>query len=321
MNISPEEFKRYAKGEASPLEKGKIESWLNQQEDGGTEATGEDEQLAAVWRKLSATAGIEDEITNIRGGRSLRKGRLIMLSKIAACFVFAMGIGWLVKDYFIKPTVLEAAPMKTVRTEAGQRMNITLPDGSKVLLNAESELEFPEAFTADNRLVTLNGEAFFDVAHDKSKPFIVHTDSSYTKVLGTQFNLSAYGSDAKAVLTVERGKVMFGRHDSKEQVVLTVGMQGTLAYNKGVTSQTVQPEQESAWKERVLQLSNEPLSEVAKKIERWYGVSIKIKSENLKSLTVTGSYREKSLEQVLSSLEFTTGLKYEIKDKVVTITE
>ncbi len=319
MKIDPEEFKRYTNNESSATEKAKIEEWLNQEEEDLPEADGESHQLTAVWNKLSeiTVQNPETTVSTISG----RSRRLVLLSKIAACTALFLGLAWLVRDHIIANEEVSPIPMRLVETRPGQQMNVNLPDGTKIVLNADSKLEFPEHFEDSIRLVRLTGEAFFDVAHDATKPFVIHTDSSYTQVLGTSFNLNAYSGAADAVLTVKRGKVLFGRFDSKQQLILTVGMQGKLTYNKGVSETHATLGEEDVWTDNTLAFSNEPLADVAKKIERWYGVSVNIQSNSLKSLTVTGRYKGMNLEKVLNSLAFSTGLTYEVKNKVVTIRE
>lgn len=319
MKIDPEEFKRYSNDESSDTEKAKIDKWLNQQEEDLPEAVGEQHQLSSVWDKLSEVTSYSEPT----GVEPISRGRhsLILFSKVAACAVLFLGLTWLLAGRLFPVDEESPIQMRIVETEPGQQMNVNLSDGTKIILNAGSRLEFPESFADSTRLVHLTGEAFFDVAHDAKKPFIIHTDSSYTRVLGTSFNLSAYRDDAYAVLTVKRGKVMFGRIDQREQHILTVGMQGMLTYNKGITEAYSRLGQEDAWTDNTLAFSNEPLSDVAKKIARWYGVSVDIQSQSLTSLTVTGSYKGMSLEKVLNSLAFSTGLTYKVNNKVVTITE
>lgn len=319
MKIDPEEFKRYINNESSAAEKAQIEKWLNQEEEDLSEAQGERHQLASVWNRLSEVAVQNQEAPAI--AMSAKRNRLILFSKIAACTTLFLGVAWLLKGTIFSSHEQNLTQIRIVETPPGQQMNVNLPDGTKIVLNAGSRLEFPEHFVDSIRLVHLTGEAFFDVAHDAAKPFIIHTDSSYTQVLGTSFNLSAYRDDADAVLTVKRGKVLFGRFDNKQQLILTVGMQGKLTYNKDVTEAHVTLGEEDAWTDNTLAFSNEALADVAKKIERWYGVSIDIQSNSLKSLTVTGRYKGMNLEKVLNSLAFSTGLTYEIKNKVVTIRE
>lgn len=316
MKIDSEEFKRYINNESSAFEKAKIEAWLNHEEEDLPEAEGERLQLTSVWNKLSEVTAQSQQTTI-----SARRNRMLLLSKIAACTALFLGLVWLVRDHIIASEEISPMAMRSVETRPGQQMNVNLPDGTKIVLNADSKLEFPEHFDDSVRFVRLTGEAFFDVAHDATKPFVIHTDSSYTKVLGTSFNLSAYRGDADAMLTVRSGKVLFGRLDSKQQLVLTVGMQGKLTYDKGVTEAYVTGGEEDAWTDNTLVFSNEPLADVAKKIERWYGVSVDIQSNLLMSLTVTGRYKGMNLEKVLNSLAFSAGLTYEVKNKVVTIRE
>jgi len=322
MNITPQEFERYAKGLASAEEKDKIETWLNYHAEELPKPSGECKQLAGVWSRLATEIGNEKTEQTATKKISLWKNNSAIIWKIAACIVLAFGIGRLLSNGTIFNKEQQSIANKIIRTQPGQRKEITLPDGSKVILNAASELIFPETFTTDDkRLVKLKGEALFDIAHDARKPFIIHTDSSFTQVLGTKFNLSAYSNDNKVVLSVERGKVLFGRVDSKDQVILKIGMQGTLAHHQKVSVKINNGDNTSNWINNVLEIHNESLAEVAKKLERWYGVTVKINSATLKETTITGTYEQASLKDILNSLSFSADFKYDIKDKIVTIIE
>lgn len=329
MKITSEEFKRYANGLSSPEEKARMESWLNDNEDALSKIDGEDEQLSGVWLNLKKLTDEQDGAEIISIEKKQKPFFSSFAFRIAASIVVVMGIALFIiqqRGGFIAEEMMQ---MRVVSTKAGQRLNVTLPDGTQVALNAETELEFPEKFTGDQRLVKLKGEAFFSVTHDKSKPFIVHTDSSYTKVLGTQFNLEAYKNSNHVVLTVERGKVQFGRYlnnggnenNNNDQVILTVGMQGVIDPGKKVFSQLVKAEETIAWKDNTFIIDNEQLADVAKRLERWYGVHVEIKSEELKSLTVTGTYRNAQLEQIMKSLAFSAGINYTLKNNTLTISK
>ncbi|WP_343554936.1 FecR domain-containing protein [Sphingobacterium sp.] len=318
MKITEQEIKRYASGHSSSEEKKRVETWLKDQDQIFGPAPGEAEQLRSAWNKLSANMSQDGQLTGTPNKRVNYKF-LSAIGTIAASLVMLIGLGWLAYQFVTSVPAKKHALLKKVHTEAGQRLTVTLSDGSQIVLNGKSELEYPEKFDGQQRLVKLKGEGFFDIAHDESKPFIVNTDSSFTQVLGTRFNLKAYTDDEQVVLTVERGKVRFGRYDQRDQVVLTKGMQGIMEFHKAVRSSEVLPEEATDWKKDTFVIKNESLASVAKRLERRYAVQVNIESQSLRLLTVTGTFTNTNLEDILSSLAFSTGIDYTIKDKIVTI--
>ncbi len=318
MNITEEEIKRYASGQSSLDEKKRIETWLKENDPIVGPAPGEGEQLQSVWNKLSINMKQHAELVDTPVKRANYRF-LSSIAAIAASLVILIGVGWFTHRYITSVPAPKNAVLKKVHTEAGQRLTVTLSDGSSIILNGKSELEYPEKFDGQQRLVKLRGEGFFDIAHDERRPFIVNTDSSFTQVLGTRFNLKAYADDEQIVMTVERGKVRFGRYDKKDQVVLTKGMQGIMDFHKAVRRNRVLPEDAMDWTEDSFVIKNEPLANVAKRLERRYAVQVNIDSQPLRSLTVTGTFRNVSLEDFMNSLAFSTGINYTIKNKTITI--
>lgn len=315
MNITEEEIKRYASGHSSLEEKKRIETWLKENDQIVEPAPGEGEQLQSTWNKLSINMKQHAQFVDT----PIKRVNYRFLFSIAASMVILIGVGCLTYRYVTSVPVQNNAVLKKVHTEAGQRLTVTLSDGSSIILNGKSELEYPEKFDGQQRLVKLRGEGFFDIAHDERRPFIVNTDSSFTQVLGTRFNLKAYADDAQIVMTVERGKVRFGRYDQKDQVVLTKGMQGIMDFHKAVRSNQVLPEDAMDWTEDSFVIKNESLANVAKRLERRYAVQVNIDSQQLRSLTVTGTFKNANLEDIMNSLAFSTGINYTIKNKTITI--
>lgn len=318
MKITEEEIKRYASGHSSLEERRRVDTWLKENDQMAEPAPGEAEQLQSAWNRLSINIIQEVKLVDTPI-RRVNSKLLSSIGAIAASLVMLIGLGWLAYQYVTPVPTLKNAVLKKVHTEAGQRLTVTLSDGSIIVLNGMSELEYPEKFDGRQRLVKLRGEGFFNIAHDESKPFIVNTDSSFTQVLGTRFNLKAYADDEQVVMTVERGKVRFGRYDQRDQVVLTKGMQGIMDFHKAVRSTQVLPEDAIDWTEDSFVIKNEPLANVAKRLERRYAVKVNIESQSLRSLTVTGTFKNAELEEILHSLAFSTGINYTMKNKTITI--
>jgi ferric-dicitrate binding protein FerR (iron transport regulator) len=171
--------------------------------------------------------------------------------------------------------------------EVPQRFDYTLKlsDGSTVKINSATKLKFPFSFTGDKREVYVEGEAYFKIAQKADHPFIVHTSNGDITVLGTEFNVNTYAADVLKTALV-KGAVSVSRHN--EVIQLKPGDE--LSWNKN--KHTISPLDERAtlsWIRGVLYFHNTPLSEIAKMIERWYGIPVEIDDEKLAAEPFTGN--------------------------------
>jgi len=206
------------------------------------------------------------------------------------------------------------------KTTAGERKTIRLADGSKIFMNSASKIRYPESFTGNTREIYLEGQAYFEVSHDKTKPFVVHAGELTVQVLGTTFDVRNYTGDVDAAVTVATGKVAVKTNSVKEFWMLTPGQQ--LAYDhtsgKSVKEQVLASEY-IGWKGGALVFKNTPLSQISKQLERAYGVTIHIKTpalENRKlSLRINGENIGKVIEMLSTAGEF----KYFIKGRTITL--
>lgn len=200
-----------------------------------------------------------------------------------------------------------------LRTPRGGQYNITLSDGTKVWLNAESELKYPTRFDGELREVELEGEAFFDVARsvvkNKKQPFVVKTAQQQVEVLGTTFNVQAYSNDEEEKTTLLEGAVQL--HVDARQVILTPGDQGVVS-GGGVSKRKVDVEQYLAWTDNEFVFDETTLEEALRMLSRWYDFEIIYDGE----IPVTHLYgsinRGKGLAQVLEIMK-TSGLRFRIE--------
>ncbi len=166
----------------------------------------------------------------------------------------------------------------TKETAWGQKMNVTLSDSTIVKLNAGSKLEFPEKFSDSLREVKLTGEAFFDVAHNPKKPFIIKTGALTTKVLGTSFNVEAYKDSENIKVTLATGKIALSNKSSS--ITLIPAEQAVFGkINKDIEVNKVDISKYLAWKDGILRFENSSLMEAASKLEKWYGVQVEFENE------------------------------------------
>ncbi|HEX2536291.1 MAG TPA: FecR domain-containing protein [Chitinophagaceae bacterium] len=161
----------------------------------------------------------------------------------------------------------------TLRTPKGGQYQVTLPDGSTVWLNAATTLKFPAAFTGSERRVELEGEAYFEITPDKTKPFTVHTPEGSVQVLGTHFNVNAYSDEAACRTTLLEGRVAVSA--SGNRVQLRPGQEAAIAPGSGsIKVGAADVEEAVAWKNGYFSFDNADLPAVMRQVARWYDVEV-----------------------------------------------
>jgi transmembrane sensor len=206
--------------------------------------------------------------------------------------------------------------INTVATPNGGQYEVILPDGTKVWLNAASSLSFPVSFAdAQNRMVQLKGEAYFEVAKDQQHPFIVKTADQQVQVLGTHFNISAYSDEPGTLTTLLEGAVRVTSEDAA--ATLVPNQQSSLKEGRLGVKEVI-AEDAIAWKEGYFRFNNEPLEEVLRKIGRWYNVTVVYKDEEIKHKTVYGTMsRFSNITDVVKLLELTKAARFEINENKI----
>lgn len=169
--------------------------------------------------------------------------------------------------------------LQTLTTPCGQDYTVTLSDGTTVLLNAASQLVFPDVFVKEQRIVYLKGEAYFDVASDKEHPFIVKTDYFETAVLGTKFNVRSY-SKIDAHVTLLEGKVTV-TNDKTESLILEPEEQVTLSENGKLEKQVVDTYPYLEWQKGYFYFDNVSLIEIMQELGRWYNVDVVFENDEM----------------------------------------
>ena len=201
----------------------------------------------------------------------------------------------------------------------GEKARFILPDGSTGYLNSGSSLKYAFPFSKQ-RLVKLNGEAFFDVVHDKTE-FVVQARGMKVKVHGTRFNVSAYDDDPEIMTTLEEGSVSVVRTIDGKRVTLKPGQQATFKRsNQEMVSKTVDIDLYVSWKDNMLRFYDTPFIDVVKKMERWYDVKIVLQEELKYTESYTMTIKTESLREMLDLIKVTTPLNYEIDEDTVYIT-
>jgi ferric-dicitrate binding protein FerR (iron transport regulator) len=276
---------KFFEGNASFEEEAAVKQWM--------EESAENRLVFLKERKLfdaMLLLGNEEIIKNGKKRFSINLSSLrTELIKIAAVVAITLGGSYF---YYQSSLEKELMAMQTITVPAGQRINITLVDGTNVWLNARTSLSYPVKFGKNNRQVVLDGEAYFDVTKDKSKPFIVQTDNYNVEVLGTQFDVNAYSETGEFETTLMSGSVkVASASDSTQKITLKPNNKVFLQDGKlHVTA--VDDYNPYRWKEGLICFKNETFTSIMKDFEKYYGLTIQVKNKNVFKYVYTGKFRQ-----------------------------
>lgn len=213
--------------------------------------------------------------------------------------------------------------VQEIITERGQRTNLLLFDGTSVQLNAESRIRIPPGFGDSTRIVHLEGQAYFDVTHKPDMPFVVHSGNTFTKVLGTKFDVKAYPGDKQVQVVVEEGKVSLSNSrtagtDNEDRRV-NKGQIGLLKEDgRTVVSNTMEIERYLGWKDGRLIFDSTTLDEAIQQLERWYDISIVLADPSVKSEKLTASFKNEPMTEVMNIISLSLDLYYEREGRTFT---
>ena len=206
-------------------------------------------------------------------------------------------------------------------TPVGGEYSLVLSDGTKVFLNADSELKYPVEFSDGKRIVDLKGEAYFEVHKDSLRPFIVRMNGAEVTVLGTSFNVNTYGVDGQIYTTLVNGSVRVASMKNKQEEILKPGMQSVMNVQSGLlTVRKVDVEPYVAWREGRFVFRAMTLDLIMRQLQRWYDFEVFYQNSELKDYEFRGVIkRDMDLDKVLSVIKATTNVDFEVKGKVITI--
>lgn len=225
-------------------------------------------------------------------------------------------------------------------TRNGEKKQITLQDGTMIHLNATSVLVLEKGFNKERRDVRLSGEAFFDVAHDKKVPFTVHTQDFNILVTGTAFNVKAYPGEKSSAATLIRGQISMERTGFKSKpVILKPGEKVTVLKTAAPAPGKIRPSAgdaelvslthytqtfdstivETAWTQNRLSIYEQEFKDMKSTLERWFSVTITMRSKAVERYRFTATFTNESLEDILKALQKVQYFNYEIKEKTVMI--
>lgn len=270
----------------------------------------------SIWQQSSSLISYSNKI-KVNALQRFKTSVYFEVVKIAAILLIAI----LVTKYFLHDKKTEGlVSMQTLYVPAGQRAQITLVDGTKVWLNANTRINFPNHFSGQTREVTLNGEGFFDVTSNKEKPFIVKTEKYNVKVLGTKFNLVAYAGKGIFETSLLEGSVEVIKPDSIKGIFIRPDERIYLA-DSGLKKAPIENMNHFLWKDGIISFNDETFPELIKKLELYFDLKIEIKNDKILNYRCTGKFRTKDgVEHILKVLQLSNKFNFKIDDKLNLIT-
>ncbi|MEO9967804.1 MAG: FecR domain-containing protein [Reichenbachiella sp.] len=230
------------------------------------------------------------------------------LYRLAAMITLAIGLGFAVHELQFDSNLL------VERTSNDETRKIELADGSVVWLNENSVFKFSKSFDEDERVVTLDGQAYFDIAKDPNRPFIISGEKTTVEVLGTSFNLISTAKYSN--INVTSGRVAFALADDREiEVVLHKGTQATFEKNQLIKNESFN-DNAASWMTKDFVFKSSPLSQVVNTLSEHFDVKIKV-DDTIKNCLITSSFENKDLDEILATLEAIANIKNEKKGKVI----
>jgi len=305
---------KYLAGQANQEEISRLEDWVKEDTEhkkqflefknlwikSGVVKSESSIDLDTEWKNLESK--LFDDSSKVRTlYRTVEKKNYRTIFRYAAILIVLIALSGILFFMLSKPKMNEITASNSVVTTL-------LPDGSEVTLNIGSKIIYPEKFSKDSRSIKLEGDAFFNVAPDKSKTFIIEAGGSTVKVLGTSFYLNAKADQPKTEVTVSSGKVSFVC--GSEEIILVAGDKGIFDKEKGTLEKmTNEDENFISWKTRKLIFHEEKLESVIRKIEQTYGTKIQVATPEISDCRLTATFDNQSLDAVLEILKATFNLQ------------
>ncbi|WP_199118209.1 FecR family protein [Pedobacter sp. ASV28] len=306
-------LERYRNNKCTAKEKEILEQWFDAQSEGGSwEWTAEEEITSGrlIKERIDQQIAVKQKNWNF------------IVKIAAAIIVFFCSFLFLKEEIY---NIIDPVVYIEKQVLDGKQLQLTLSDGSKVWLNANSKFKYPEKFNRANREVFLiEGEAYFDVTHNEDKPFIVVSKNLTTQVLGTAFNVKAYTYLGHIQIAVTRGKVRVSENsnqdgDKANSILLLPDEQVTVRANTGVMQkESVDANNVIAWQKGNLSFNNDRLVDVCATLSHKYKVKIYFEQESIKEYRLTAGFSQGDrLEDILLVLSSANNLAYQLKGDTV----
>jgi Fe2+-dicitrate sensor, membrane component len=206
-----------------------------------------------------------------------------------------------------------------VSVDNGQKANLQLPDGTRVWLNSGSSIRYDKSYNQHDRIIALEGEAYFEVAKDKKRPFIVKANAVSVRAVGTAFDVKAYANDDAITTTLIEGKVNVFDKTTTSQLLPNQKITFNKSNHTFDKVQVYDAAIAGLWKNNQLAFDSETLEDIAKVLERMYNIQVVFDSEQIKQVRFSGRIKNNSLESVLQLISLTSPIHYNVKDSIVTL--
>ena len=322
--INNKTIKDYLIGKATAKEMEQLAQWLADSEENQKELF-EMELAFHLGKKSSiATPQKVEEAENRLFAQidkheehTIKNNRLHFFRYAAAMIVAVLLIGGGLFAYLRQSTeTITVAALNEVK-------KVVLPDSSTVWLNKGATISYAESFEGNERKVDLKGEALFHVTKNAAKPFIVSSEASSAKVLGTTFNFKDQGAKGKDVISLIEGKLEVTGHNGEGKVILHPNQKATISKDsKTITTEDSYALADAVWRDNMIPFNNMQLKEIARILEQLYDYKITIDSKLDHKKTYTGVIkRNKDIENVLDGLSYTISFHYTIHDKEITLSK
>jgi len=313
-------------GDISSAERSELEALLKDD----PEAAASRELAATIWQTPIQEAGADhnskERVWNavspqLQPQRHRPVVRRLAAAAAAAAVLAAAWTGW----QLIHPT---APVMQQLSSAPGGKSRVTLPDGSIVWLNSNTQLHYEKnSFGKQHREITLSGEAFFDIAKSEGIPFIIHAGKVNIRVLGTAFNVKAYTGDSAVFTTLVRGKIAVSFREKtvvlrpEEKLTVPVSRLRPVFQQKHLEKDSSGQLPEISWLDNKLVFDNNTFDELADKMSQWYGVNFHFESASLQQLRFSGIIDTESIDQALKMLQLSRPFNFRIDGKEIYISK
>lgn len=233
------------------------------------------------------------------------------ITRVAAILAIPLLIysSWSIYKQFSVPHGNIQLAKQEFASPIGMRSHVILPDGTKVWLNAESKIRYSMPFVRENREVSIEGQAFLDVSHNKKSPFIVNAANITIEVTGTSFDVKAYPEEELVTVALKEGSVNLKTSNGIETRTTQMKVGDYFTVERGTNNihrDGISVDKQIAWHKNVLVLNDTPLEEMAVLIERWYGVKVFIADDELKNYKFSATFENEPLNRVLELLELSS---------------
>ena len=321
----------YLTGSLSDEKKEQLEHWINSDPvnrqmfdlfrehwntpESTTHVLNQEEVKHQIWDKLSGTS--QPQIAaHWNGNWALKIAAVLM---VIAVSLFAV-------SRLVEPSQLADQPVVSLVSKTnppGRKSTINLTDGTQVTLNAGSEIKFYERFSDTARVVWLQGEAYFDVAHQSERPFFVFTEDIRIQVLGTSFNVRNFPELSDIQVSLSTGRLSVKSNDDRQMAPQLLDPGEQISFLKSTREfsevEGFDPVEVEGWKDGIIYFRKASFEEIVVKLERWYGVEISTKNTPVSSVRFTGHFESENLDNVLTSIGFVFDFVHSIDNKQVIV--